>query len=365
MPALAEMATRERDREIRKDMKRRLKSCAGQNSRLLFLLSAGLQIVFIGVLFLEKILPLPESLYAVATTPLLYGIALLLLFPWMIVRGNRQSPAELRQWLGRLKAGYQVNFKFMIRWILIGVGMTQLFHYLISGFLFFAGMLSGLDLVGAPAMIQPDTLNRLTTLIAAVAAAPILEEVLFRAIILRRTLKYGEWFAIFSTAVACSLISPKPAQAVNSFVIGVVCGFVMVKSKSVWPGVGVHACLAFLNTASLVLDSLLLGEDGHRYSYIFYVAEGSPLVSIGVNVIRVINFGAIFVGAFLLFQEITRYRSHFILENALPGLTAVQKTLAYITAPVSLCFIALTVLILWLAASGLDLSASRWLTLLL
>ena len=378
MAGLTEMATRERDQEIRKDMKRRLRRAGGTNSRLLCWFLVSVSFFFAVIMVLEKVVPPKlmelgllseafvgrmESLSQIITTPLLYGVAFLVLLPLILLRGNREEEEELRTWMGRPAEGYLVDKWFMLRWVLIGIGVTQFLNYLASGLFFLIGMVTGFDLVGAAAMIQPDALNRIVTFAAAVIAAPLLEELLFRGTILRRTLRYGQWFAIVCTAGACALMNPKPAQAVNAFFLGVVCGYVTVKTKSVWPAVVIHATQAFLTTMALLLESFLLNENGHIIHYI-YRSEGSLLLNLGINGLRLVNFAAIGAGLFLLVKEVTFRRWNFLLENGMPGLSPLQKTVAYFTAPASILLVLLAVGMFVLNGLGLDLGSSRWMTLL-
>ncbi|MEM8528371.1 MAG: CPBP family intramembrane glutamic endopeptidase [Bacteroidota bacterium] len=87
------------------------------------------------------------------------------------------------------------------------------------------------------ALFQPSV----GTVIAAVILAPILEEVLFRGVILKGLLqKYGHWKAILISAVVFGIIHFHPLQAINAMVIGIVLGFVYWRTRSLMAVIILH-----------------------------------------------------------------------------------------------------------------------------
>lgn len=72
-------------------------------------------------------------------------------------------------------------------------------------------------------------------------AAPILEELIFRGLILKGLLeRYPAKKAIIWSAIIFGVIHLNPWQFVPAFVIGLFIGWIYWKTKSIWPGVFIH-----------------------------------------------------------------------------------------------------------------------------
>ena len=72
--------------------------------------------------------------------------------------------------------------------------------------------------------------------------APIMEEVLFRGILLEAVReKYSSGRAIVVSALMFGVIHIIPQQVVNAFVIGLILGFIYVRTDSLWPVIIIHA----------------------------------------------------------------------------------------------------------------------------
>lgn len=77
-------------------------------------------------------------------------------------------------------------------------------------------------------------------------AAPILEELIFRGVILKNFLKkHKPMWAIFWSAFLFGVFHLNPWQFLAAFLIGLIIGWLYYKTKSIWPGIFVH----FLNNS--------------------------------------------------------------------------------------------------------------------
>jgi uncharacterized protein len=93
---------------------------------------------------------------------------------------------------------------------------------------------------------------------SAVLLAPVLEEVLFRGIMLDGFLKrYSPTKAIMWSALFFGLIHLIPAQAIGAAVLGVALGWLYYRTRSLWLCMAVH----FVNNAVASLP-LLFGDNG-------------------------------------------------------------------------------------------------------
>ncbi len=121
------------------------------------------------------------------------------------------------------------------------------------------------------------------SVLSLVVAAPILEELLCRGVILESLRsRYGVVFAWLGSSLFFGVLHLQPMLVVNAFIIGLILGFVCIASESLWASMVLHA---FNNgVAYLVLTS---GYADLRLSEII----GNP------TLYRVIYIGAIVVTA--------------------------------------------------------------------
>ena len=78
--------------------------------------------------------------------------------------------------------------------------------------------------------------------IMAIVIAPLTEEFIFRGVILRGFLaNYNPKKAIFLSALLFAIIHLNPWQAIGALLIGLFLGWVVYKTRSIWPAVFIHA----------------------------------------------------------------------------------------------------------------------------
>ena len=97
-------------------------------------------------------------------------------------------------------------------------------------------------------------------LFISVAIVPaIIEEFAIRGVVMQPLLKYGEKFAILASALFFSLLHGNMFQIPYTFVGGLILGYLLIKTKSIWPPIILH----FVNngySALIVIFSNIFGE---------------------------------------------------------------------------------------------------------
>ena len=91
----------------------------------------------------------------------------------------------------------------------------------------------------------------LLTLISTVAVPALVEEFSLRGITLGILKKHGESFAIIASSIVFGLMHRNFQQMPFAFLVGLILGYITVKSGTLWIAVGVHA---FNNLVSVILD---------------------------------------------------------------------------------------------------------------
>lgn len=114
----------------------------------------------------------------------------------------------------------------------------------------------GIEL-SSPDVETPQGFVARTIYAVSVAVVPALvEEFAFRGVIMQPLRKYGDTFAIVSTAVIFGIIHGNLIQAPFAFIAGLGMGYAVCITESIWTGVIIH----FLNNFYSVLMSLLLSD---------------------------------------------------------------------------------------------------------
>ncbi len=107
-------------------------------------------------------------------------------------------------------------------------------------------LLSLLDFIPLPQMPKGGW-----SVLMAVVAAPVFEELLCRGIVLESIRhRYGTWRAWVGSSLFFGLIHLHPVMSVNAFFMGMILGFAVIRTRSIIPAVLLHA---FNNALALVL----------------------------------------------------------------------------------------------------------------
>lgn len=128
-----------------------------------------------------------------------------------------------------------------------------------------------------------------------VVLAPVMEEVLFRGILLESVRsKHSAGRAIVVSALMFGVIHLIPQQVVNAFVIGLILGYIYVRTESLWPVIVIHAlnnAMAYVimqwsDGANITVRSLI--ENNTLYAVVYGVSLAA-LVASGYMVWRSIE----------------------------------------------------------------------------
>lgn len=124
-------------------------------------------------------------------------------------------------------------------------------------------------------------------LMKVVILAPIIEEVLFRGIIMHGLMKnYRSWYAVLLSGVLFSVFHLNPWQMTYTFFLGLLLGWIMVRTKSLPLAILVHA----INNL-IVLLSITYNEQIQQHY----------LMNLSHNVNVKIAFSALGIGLILIF----------------------------------------------------------------
>ncbi len=107
--------------------------------------------------------------------------------------------------------------------------------------------------------------NGVASIVIVCILAPVLEEMLFRGIILRSFLnQYSRWRAIFGSAALFGLAHLNIYQFAVGFVVGTISGWIYERARSLWPCILLHAAYNIAGTL-LYLSGNSAGEQDIRH----------------------------------------------------------------------------------------------------
>lgn len=137
----------------------------------------------------------------------------------------------------------------------IGAGLVSNIIYTIySSILEFAGIT-----IPSPDFNFPTGNPIMLTLILGYVCVlgPILEEIIFRGLILKSMQRYGNLTAIIVTSILFSMFHLNLVQFVPPVLIGLILGFITIRSKSIVPSIIAHI---FNNTLTFLISSIIPKE---------------------------------------------------------------------------------------------------------
>lgn len=180
----------------------------------------------------------------------------------------------------------------------------------------------------SPTYTLPATAGGTILYVIKISVVPALtEEFAFRGVIMQPLRKYGDKFAIVMSALVFALMHGNAVQGLFAFMIGILIGYCVVVTGSMWTGVAIHFVNNFI---SVIFDLVRNGVSTEAFSFIY-----------GCYSVIVVALGAICL--LLYFSGKERIR----IPVSCTELTTRQKTKTFLTtAPVviSVIFMVITTL---------------------
>lgn len=160
-----------------------------------------------------------------------------------------------------------------VAWVGFGMGCCIVANYLVAVVITVVNALTGFELAQGD-MTEPNSVFSCVLLVMCLSIMPgICEELAMRCFSLQLLRKYGKGFAVFAVSIVFGLLHGNVVQFIFAFLVGLVLGYVTVKTDSVVPAIFIHA----FNNGMSVLQYIVkyaLGEDMAEKStvsvYIFW-----------------------------------------------------------------------------------------------
>ena len=168
-----------------------------------------------------------------------------------------------------------------------------------------------------PSTVEPTALSLALNVVSTAVFPAIIEEMVFRGYILRALLPHGEKTAVLVSAVLFGLIHGNIMQVPFAAILGVVLGWLMVRTNSIWPAVLLHGVNNLFSVVMQWLDAKFPGHDGWFTVAFMALCVGGCIV-----------FAVLFVNKTAYHRDMLRP-----LYNGESYLTVKQRVRTILTAP--------------------------------
>ena len=209
------------------------------------------------------------------------------IFLWISLRIGRKRPYRPAYW------GVHIPFVapfLIVATIALNFAMSEINAMLIA--LLSPGVEISLGIIGTGRI----SVVEIILLIISTAVIPgIVEEIMFRGIILTNLAPYGKGMAIVASALLFGLMHMNPSQFFYTTLMGITLGYIYVKTRSIWICMVIH----FTNNALGVLQQIF---------YQCYDIKKADELS-AIMMITVAVLGMVSVGVLLIARAIDRKKA--------------------------------------------------------
>lgn len=126
-----------------------------------------------------------------------------------------------------------------------GIGIVSNLVGLLVTFLM--GLASG-HMINNQAVTVISSLNPWVSIVMMVILAPMIEEFLFRKMLITRTIQYGEGISVLLSGLMFGLFHGNLNQFAYAFTVGCFFAFIYVKTGKIWLTISMHAFLNFMGS---------------------------------------------------------------------------------------------------------------------
>lgn len=169
--------------------------------------------------------------------------------------------------------------------ICIGFAVCLASNYCASWFEMIAGGF-GFEIEGVETAETQSFGDSALSMLAAAFAAPLVEEFVFRGVIMQPLRRYGDRFAVVASAFIFSLCHGSPTSIVFAFISGLALGYAAVASKSLWTGIIIHFLNNFFAVAMYEIYKFFPDLSDVPYLFALTVVFAAGIASVAALAVR-------------------------------------------------------------------------------
>lgn len=183
------------------------------------------------------------------------GMAIPFTLMWLIMKKKATKP---------LIPAAKLGFKKTFLWVGIGMLGCLAANY-VTEFVIWVYDLFGYELT-QPEFPQADSIIACIAVFFSTAIAPgLFEEYAFRCCSLSLLKKHGKAFSVVAVSIVFGLMHGNMIQFVFAFIVGLVLGYITLRTNSVLPAMVIHACNNGISVVQEIV-TYAAGEDASNYA---------------------------------------------------------------------------------------------------
>ena len=241
-------------------------------------MGAGLTLLFLlGIAFVFSVLLIVPPFSTLYNTNLTFASAFGIFYSVCSVGGaffigskilKKQSPTSI------IPYNLPKDRQKTLLLILIGFGGCLVANY-VTVFLRFLG--EGIGVYSDYSAIQDpsSTLDIIMIFIGSAIIPPLIEEYALRGVLMQSLRKYGDAFAIVVSAFVFGIFHGNAVQIPFAFLCGLVIGYAVIATESLWTGIIIHA---LMNAMSGVSSALVYYFDEYISNNFFYIGSAVGII---------------------------------------------------------------------------------------
>lgn len=220
-----------------------------------------------------------------------------------------------------------VSYPLMFAAVPFGFFFCMVANYITNWFVTFTAM-GGAELT-SPEYTTPDNIYGRIVFAVSIALIPALvEEFSIRGAIMQPMRKQGDLFAIIASAIVFAVLHGNLIQAPFAFMVGVIIGYAVCVTGSVWTGVLIHFCNNFYSVMVEFMVADITNEEKLNAVY---------------NVTQIVLYAVSIIGSVIF--VILKFRNKAKLQKRFTLLDGTAKMRIFIlTAPMIIALILLVIL---------------------
>lgn len=210
--------------------------------------------------------------------------------------------------------------------ILVGFGGCLLANYIT---VFLRAFFEGLGIYSDYTALQDpsSTFDVIMIFISSSFIPPLIEEFALRGVIMQSLRKYGNLFAIVVSAFVFGVFHGNAVQMPFAFLCGLVIGYAVIATESLWTGVIIHA---LMNAMSAGSSAIMYYFDEYTSNTFFYIGSAAGII----------------LGIIGLIVYLTRYKEDKPLkdEGCFKDATLAEKFIKFNSSPIMIFAIILYII---------------------
>lgn len=171
--------------------------------------------------------------YAIGTLMSIFCIFLPFFISSFLLKGERQKC---------LNFGKPYDTRLMLLAVPIGLMICMVGNYATSFISNLVEISTGITFESPDSPTPTSPLGIFCYILQIAVVPALVEEYAIRGVVMMPARKYGEWFAILSSAAIFGIMHGNLVQAPFAFIVGIGIGYLVIVTGSMWTGVMIHFC---------------------------------------------------------------------------------------------------------------------------